>query len=1116
MAERSVAPASGRIAFALLAVMPLLQNPFPARGQVCPINEVDKFTGSDVSEFDEFARSVSVSGDRVVVGSALDDDVADNSGSAFVFRRDDNGTPLDPCDDSWVQEAKLKASDAAYQDRFGVSVAISGDRIVVGAYLDDGDAANSGSAYVFRRDDSGTPTDASDDFWVEEAKLIASDGAGREFGWSVSVSGDRIVVGGFFSESAYVFRRDDNATPSNPTDDSWLDEAKLIASDVSAGDSFGNSVSIRGDLLVVGAEFDQVAGLPAGSAYVFRRNDNGTQQDPTDDSWTQAAKLNPSDANTFDRFGSSVSSGADHVFVGAFQDDENGMNSGAAYVFRRADNNTPSDPNDDFWVQETKLTASDGGAGNGFGFSVSHDGGRALIGAPWQPNCPGYLLPCDVGAAYFFRRDDKGTPFDPSDDLWLEESKLRASDSTVGSGFGWSVSVAGARADVGASASFPVRGSAYTFTLSGADEAADCNGNGIPDACEPDCNANGVADECDVADGTSEDCHGNGNCIPDECEPDCNGNGAADSCDVAMGTSADCNLNAVPDECDIAGGTSRDDKGNGVPDECEFRPELSWVPVGADGPFSFGAGTDQAEAPTQILLLEGSPHQVEFEVRINGWGFLPFASTLALYQARLDASGLLGENAMPPNPGTDLVQTDAFVAANRCTDPAGTPCESDTDCPGTGVSCEVNPDFVFAGKSAMAGFIGTTWVAYLRAGDFKEDDRASSFYAGTLMLDVPMSARGTYTLDFDPAIANTFLKNVTGDDLPGLIRTPGQIVIGGSCCMPDGSCEFLTEADCLLASGTPTGGLCDVHPPLSAPYPHDRRKNRYISFDPNKALNDGIDIAFKVDLKEISLGSCGGNGGFCRIGHGADECHTCSGSGAPCLTAPIDCPPGESCDPTGAICLNDAPNVGGTNVGRVWWVGPESPLGNGVHLMVSKPFRKVSTDWPNPTHVGDCEIVPEAVYGIRAVNMASGGESGKLLVETTLFATGSSSWWGDCVGPLKKFCGGDIRTAECAGSAECTPPFTCDPAWTLPDGSVNFDDVNAALALVAPGATSVPPHTTWVDLHGNATGTPGTQNYDPPNFVLNFSDIAQIIFGFQGLPYKGFDPAECPDVPNWP
>ncbi len=121
----------------------------------------------------------------------------------------------------------------------------------------------------------------------------------------------------------------------------------------------------------------------------------------------------------------------------------------------------------------------------------------------------------------------------------------------------------------------------------------DCNGNGIPDECEPDCNENGVADACDTMNGTSQDCTGNQ--IPDECEPDCNGNAVADSCDILSGFSIDCTANGIPDECetdcndngirddcDIDDGFSEDCQPNGVPDECDLDSDEDGIPDDCD------------------------------------------------------------------------------------------------------------------------------------------------------------------------------------------------------------------------------------------------------------------------------------------------------------------------------------------------------------------------------------------------------------------------------------------------------------------------------------------------------------------------------------------------------
>ena len=252
-----------------------------------------KLTADDGASWDRFGSSVSISGDRVVVGAFGDNS---GSGSAYVFSY--NGS-------TWTQEAKLTASDAAAGDYFGYAVSISGDRVVVGAYGDD---IGSGSAYVFSYDGST---------WTQETKLTASDAAGMDyFGWSVSISGDRVVVGAFADDpagSAYVFSYDGNG---------WTQEAKLTASDAADGDDFGQSVSISGYTVVVGVS---AADTGSGSAYVFR-------YDGSD--WAEETKLTASDAAAYDHFGYAVSISGDRVVAAALGDDDGGADTGAAYVFR--------------------------------------------------------------------------------------------------------------------------------------------------------------------------------------------------------------------------------------------------------------------------------------------------------------------------------------------------------------------------------------------------------------------------------------------------------------------------------------------------------------------------------------------------------------------------------------------------------------------------------------------------------------------------------------------------------------------------------------------------------------------------------------------------------------
>ena len=368
--------------------------------------EQAKLTASDGADSDYFGYSVAVSGDgnTAVIGARYDDDRGSESGSAYVFTRSGG---------SWTQQAKLTASDGAAGDVFGYSVAVSGDgsTAVIGAHGDDDRGSESGSAYVFTRSGSS---------WTQQAKLTASDGAaGDIFGYSVAVSGDgnTAVIGaygdddrGIESGSAYVFTRSGG---------SWTQQAKLTASDGAAGDvfDFGYSVAVSGDgsTAVIGAYGDDDRGSESGSAYVFTRSGG---------SWTQQAKLTASDGAAGDVFGYSVAVSGDGstAVIGAHGDDDRGSESGSAYVFTRSGSS---------WTQQAKLTASDGAAGDIFGYSVavSGDGNTAVIGAYGDDD-----RGIESGSAYVFTR---------SGSSWTQQAKLTASDGAAGDLFGWSVAVSG-------------------------------------------------------------------------------------------------------------------------------------------------------------------------------------------------------------------------------------------------------------------------------------------------------------------------------------------------------------------------------------------------------------------------------------------------------------------------------------------------------------------------------------------------------------------------------------------------------------------------------------------------------------------------------------------------
>ncbi|MDM8542978.1 choice-of-anchor D domain-containing protein [Desulfococcaceae bacterium HSG9] len=405
---------------------------------VDPWIQTVKLTASDAATGDYFGYSVAVSGDTAVVGAYQDDDGGIDSGSAYVFERDNGGA------DNWGQSAKLTASDAAADDIFGFSVAVSGDTAVVGAQYDDDAGSGSGSAYVFERDNGGA------DNWGQVAKLTAADAAaGDNFGYSVAVSGDTAVVGANYDEdggsasgSAYIFEKG-----AGWTNGSGNQTAKLTASDAAAADWFGHSVAVSGDTAVVGAIGDSDAGSNSGSAYVFERDNGGT------DNWGQTAKLTAADAAAGDNFGYSVAVSGDTAVVGAYANDDAGTESGSAYVFEKGAGWTNGSVN-----QTAKLTASDAALGDWFGISVAVSGDTAVVGAYYDDDGG-----TNSGSAYIF---EKGAGW--TNGSGNQTAKLTASDAAADDIFGFSVAVSGDTAVVGANYDDDggsTSGSAYVFGL---------------------------------------------------------------------------------------------------------------------------------------------------------------------------------------------------------------------------------------------------------------------------------------------------------------------------------------------------------------------------------------------------------------------------------------------------------------------------------------------------------------------------------------------------------------------------------------------------------------------------------------------------------------------------
>ena len=263
-------------------------------------------------------------------------------------------------------------------------------------------------------------------------KLLAADGeVGDLIGYSISLSGDSLVVGasgdddnGSASGSAYIFTRNNGL---------WRQQAKLTALDGAANDHFGFSVSLLGDGLAVGAYGDDDDGNSSGSAYLFTRS-NGV--------WSQQAKLTAADGAADNYFGYSVSLSDDGLAVGASGDEDE---SGSTYLFTRSNG---------VWSQQTKLTATDGGASGRFGTSVSLWGESLAVGAYYEDNGAG------SGSTYVFTR---------SNEVWSLQAKLTAIDSAASDYFGRSVSLSGDSLAIGAYGdddNGSASGSAYLFIRS--------------------------------------------------------------------------------------------------------------------------------------------------------------------------------------------------------------------------------------------------------------------------------------------------------------------------------------------------------------------------------------------------------------------------------------------------------------------------------------------------------------------------------------------------------------------------------------------------------------------------------------------------------------------------
>ncbi|RZL41470.1 MAG: T9SS type A sorting domain-containing protein [Pedobacter sp.] len=379
-----------------------------------------KLSGTDRAIANNFGRSVSVSGDYMVVGMPNDDLDVDgnnsqtNAGSAVIYKK---------LDGVWILVQKIVASDRSSTDYFGSAVSILGEFLIIGAYYNETDEFGNnnlngaGAAYIFKMDAMGT--------WNQIQKIVALQRSNNGlFGTRVLLSGEYAFIGCnqdnydstgtspiLHSGAVYSFKRN--------IDGVWLPFQKIVASDRAADKWFGIAIAINGNQLIVGSVNESVTtSQSAGAAYLFQKN--------SDDTWTETQKIISSDLGNGDKFGREVSITSNYIFVTAYgeTDDLTGSNSltgaGACYIFENIG---------DIWTQTKKIVPPVRDSMDIFGNGLFTNGDYAVIGAPGEADDVNELNPVVYsGSAYIYKKDDTGQ--------WNFFKKLKANDEKPDAWFG--------------------------------------------------------------------------------------------------------------------------------------------------------------------------------------------------------------------------------------------------------------------------------------------------------------------------------------------------------------------------------------------------------------------------------------------------------------------------------------------------------------------------------------------------------------------------------------------------------------------------------------------------------------------------------------------------------
>ena len=423
----------------------------------------------DRAEGDEFGYAVTLQGTYAVVGARWHrNNQGQKSGAAYLFKR--SGT-------TWISEARLLSGDGDVGDQFGNAVDFSNEQVIVGARWDDNTIGrDAGAAYIFPVGGAGVPSLLSSVSELDFGAVSVGESSDRTFSVANIGTADLSISQAMIEGAgARHFRLVQGATntllaplanvdltvafsPQSPgTKNASLrivsngpgsphliqlsgggaeglqpGMAEIVASRGKVESFFGSTVAVQGDYAIVGAEGQRQS--EPGAAYIYKR---------TGDVWEQQIRIDATDGEAGDRFGSAVAISNTHVIIGAWNDDEA---RGAAYVFIKSGT---------AWIQQAKLVASDGEPGDHFGRSVAIDGDLAVVGAWQDDNARGSA----AGATYVYTLNAGN---------WQQSTKLIALDGQQGDRFGSAVTLGGGRVMVGAAnGGFFGEGAAYIFSSTG-------------------------------------------------------------------------------------------------------------------------------------------------------------------------------------------------------------------------------------------------------------------------------------------------------------------------------------------------------------------------------------------------------------------------------------------------------------------------------------------------------------------------------------------------------------------------------------------------------------------------------------------------------------------------